>query len=90
MNNRRKFILAFDALSGLRDLGYLDGKNILFELRMAEGKLEVLPGLAQKLVRSKTDIIVAVQTPAPWHQGAAVDSAAHRQVDRMSRKAFIA
>ena len=45
-------------------LGYLDGKNIVFEYRYAEGKLERLPALADELVRLKVDIIIAPNTPA--------------------------
>jgi putative ABC transport system substrate-binding protein len=45
---------------GLRDLGYLEGKNIVLEYRYAEGKTERFPDLAAELVRSKVDIIVAV------------------------------
>ena len=43
---------------GLRDLGYVEGKNIVIELRYAEGKLDRLPALAGELVRLKVDIIV--------------------------------
>jgi putative ABC transport system substrate-binding protein len=43
---------------GLRDLGYVEGKNIVIEWRSAEGKLERLPALAAELVRLKVDIIV--------------------------------
>jgi ABC-type uncharacterized transport system substrate-binding protein len=43
---------------GLRDLGYLEGKNIVIEHRYAEGKLDRLPDLAADLVRSKVDIIL--------------------------------
>jgi putative ABC transport system substrate-binding protein len=49
---------------GLRELGYLEGRNIVFENRYADGKPEVLPGLAAELVRLKVDVIVAVGTPA--------------------------
>ena len=49
---------------GLRELGYLEGRNIVFEYRYAEGKTEVLPGLAAELVRLKVDVIVAVGTSA--------------------------
>jgi putative ABC transport system substrate-binding protein len=43
---------------GLRELEYVEGKNIVVEWRSAEGKLERLPALATELVRLKVDIIV--------------------------------
>jgi putative tryptophan/tyrosine transport system substrate-binding protein len=43
----------------LRELGYIEGKNIVFELRNAEEKPERLPALADELVRLKVDVIVA-------------------------------
>src|SRR5713226_5495601 len=43
---------------GLRELGYVEGKNIVIELRSAEGKADRLPSLAAELVRLKVDIIV--------------------------------
>ena len=46
-------------LQGLRDLGWIEGKNISIEYRYAEGKAERLPELAADLVRLKVDIIVA-------------------------------
>src|SRR5215510_13342302 len=49
---------------GLRDLGYLEGHNIVFEHRYAEGNTEALPGLAADLVHLKVDVIVAVGTSA--------------------------
>ena len=48
---------------GLRDLGYVEGQNIRFEFRSAEGHLERLPELANELVRLKVDIIVTWFTP---------------------------
>jgi putative ABC transport system substrate-binding protein len=48
---------------GLRDLGYVEGQNIRFEFRSAEGHLERLPELAAELVRLKMDIIVTWFTP---------------------------
>ena len=45
---------------GLRDLGYIEGENILIEYRYGEGKLDRLPDLAAELVRLKVDVIVAV------------------------------
>jgi putative tryptophan/tyrosine transport system substrate-binding protein len=43
---------------GLRDLGYVEGKNIVIEWRYAEGKLDRLPALAAELVHLKVDVIV--------------------------------
>ena len=48
---------------GLRELGYVEGQNIAFEFRSAEGKLDRLPELAAELVRLKVDVIVAVYVP---------------------------
>src|ERR1035437_7675430 len=50
--------------AGLRELGYVDGKNLVIEWRFAEGKNERLPGLASELVNLKVDVIVAAGTPA--------------------------
>jgi ABC-type uncharacterized transport system substrate-binding protein len=47
---------------GLRDLGYIEGKNIIIEYRYAEGKLDRLPELAAELVRLKIDVILAAGT----------------------------
>ncbi|MBI2015686.1 MAG: ABC transporter substrate-binding protein, partial [Candidatus Rokubacteria bacterium] len=44
---------------GLRDLGWVEGKNISIEYRYAEGRSDRLPGLAAELVRLKVDLIVA-------------------------------
>lgn len=43
----------------LRGLGYVEGQNIEYEARFAEGKVERLPDLATDLVRLKVDVIVA-------------------------------
>jgi ABC-type uncharacterized transport system substrate-binding protein len=43
---------------GLRDLGQVDGKTFVLELRFAEGRVERLPDLARELVRLKVDVIV--------------------------------
>jgi putative tryptophan/tyrosine transport system substrate-binding protein len=43
---------------GLRELGYIEGKNIVIEWRHAEGKLDRLPALAAELVHQKVDIII--------------------------------
>ena len=42
----------------MRELGYVEGKNILIEYRYAEGKLGRLPDLAAELVRLNVDVIV--------------------------------
>jgi len=49
---------------GLRDLGYVEGKNIVLEYRRSEGRSERLSDLAAELVRLKVDIIVTEGTPA--------------------------
>jgi putative ABC transport system substrate-binding protein len=54
----------------LRELGYVEGQNIVYEARFAEGKFERLPELAADLVRLKVDVIVA--------QGGASTEAARR------------
>ncbi len=43
---------------GLRDLGYIEGKNIVIESRYAEGKLDRQPALADELVRLNVDLII--------------------------------
>jgi ABC-type uncharacterized transport system substrate-binding protein len=49
---------------GLRELGYVEGKNIIIEYRNAEGKLDRLPALAAELVRLKVDVIVTGGPPS--------------------------
>jgi putative ABC transport system substrate-binding protein len=44
---------------GLRDLGYVDGKNAIFETRSADGVADRLPALAAELVKLNVDVIVA-------------------------------
>jgi putative tryptophan/tyrosine transport system substrate-binding protein len=54
-----------DALrKGLRDLGYVEGRNLVIEYRSADGRAERFPDLATELVRLKVDLIVARGTPA--------------------------
>src|SRR5262245_28739069 len=48
---------------GLRDLGYVEGKNLAIEYRWAENKYDRLPDLAAELVRMKVDLIVTHTTP---------------------------
>ncbi len=49
---------------GLRDLGYVEGRNVVIEYRDAEGKPERLPALAAELVALQVDVIVAPPTVA--------------------------
>jgi putative ABC transport system substrate-binding protein len=48
----------------LRELGYVEGQNLVIERRYAEGKLERLPGLTRELVQLRVDVIVAVSAAA--------------------------
>ena len=49
---------------GMRELGYVEGRNLKLEVRWAEGKLDRLEPLAQELVSLKVDAIVVGTTPA--------------------------
>ena len=49
---------------GLRDLGYIEGRNLLIEARWGEGQVDRLPGLAAELVNAKVDVIVTAAAPA--------------------------
>jgi len=49
--------------AGLRDLGYVEGKNIAIEFRFAEGQFDRLPELAAELVRLKVDVIMTHTVP---------------------------
>jgi putative tryptophan/tyrosine transport system substrate-binding protein len=48
---------------GLRQHGYVEGQNVVLELRFGEGKAEQFPVLAAELVRLKVDVIVALTNP---------------------------
>jgi len=50
--------------SGMRELGYAEGQNLVIEERWGEGRNERFPDLVAELVRLKADVIVAVSTPA--------------------------
>ena len=58
----RPYLEAFQ--EGLRDLGWVEGKSIVMEIRFAEGKTDQLPALAAELVRLKVDLIATQSTPA--------------------------
>ena len=51
-------------LQGMREVGYIEGKNLTIEWRHADGDYERLPALAAELVRLKVDVIVAAPSPA--------------------------
>jgi putative ABC transport system substrate-binding protein len=48
----------------MRDLGYVEGRNLIIEYRFAEGKLDRFPALAAELVALRVEVIVAPPTPA--------------------------
>ncbi len=50
--------------AGLRDRGYVEGKNIVIEFRSAEGNYDRLPELAAELARLKVDVLVAFGSKA--------------------------
>src|SRR5215831_13675050 len=51
-------------MQGMRELGYVEGTNLVVVARFADGKPENLPALAAELVRLKVDVIVATSTPS--------------------------
>jgi putative ABC transport system substrate-binding protein len=60
-----EMLMTFDALrQGLRELGYVEGTNILVEYRTADGKMERFPDLLSELILLNVDVIVAPNTPA--------------------------
>src|SRR5262245_53078093 len=48
---------------GLANAGYVEGRNVLFDIRSAQGRLDLLPKLAADLVATKVDVLVALYTP---------------------------
>ena len=79
----------------LRELGYVEGQNLVVERRYAEGKADRLPGLARELVRIPVDVIVAVTTAIdaakdatetiPIVMGFATDPVGRRFVSSLAR-----
>src|SRR5262245_48832829 len=64
-NSAANFSTNSNALrQGLRDLGYVEGQNLILEYRFAEGKIDRLPQLAGELIRLKVNVIVASSSPA--------------------------
>jgi putative ABC transport system substrate-binding protein len=65
VNPAREFARSETFRLALRELGYIEGQNIAFEYRYAEGNNDRLPELAAELVRLKVDIIVGPSGSAP-------------------------
>jgi putative ABC transport system substrate-binding protein len=55
--------LARAFVHGLRDLGYVQGRNLVLEHRSAEGKFERFPEIIRELISANVDVIVTVTTP---------------------------
>lgn len=51
-------------LQGMRDLGYVEGQNLVLDYRSAEGRAERFPNLATEMIRGNVDVIVTRGTPA--------------------------
>ena len=62
LDSSKSYLEAFKA--GLRELGYMEGTNLLLELRFADGLAERLPVLAAELAKLEVDVIVATDTPS--------------------------
>ena len=48
----------------MRELGYVEGKNLVVDGRFGEGHIERLPSLTSELIALRPDVIVAIATPA--------------------------
>ena len=64
MGNAEAASLRTELRDSLRKSGYIEGQNLQFEARSAEGNLDLLPRLAAELVAAKVDVIVAQFTPS--------------------------
>jgi putative ABC transport system substrate-binding protein len=74
----------YDGLfEGLRELGYVEGQNLIVERRYAEGHAERFQDFAAEMVRLKADIVIVVTTPAAL----AVKNACPHKPDRVSHGA---
>jgi putative ABC transport system substrate-binding protein len=61
LSANRHFLEAFR--QGLRELGYVEGRNIAVEDRWADGRVEQFPALLDELIRLRVDVIVQASTP---------------------------
>src|SRR5271167_1982455 len=65
----------FDAfVEGMRDLGYVEGRNIAYVRKVVQGRPESIPSLAAELVDLKVDVIVTVSPPPTRAAGRATSS----------------
>lgn len=62
-----------DFLSGLRELGYVEGRNLDIERRYADGRFDALPALARELVARRVDVIMCMSTIAAKAASQATD-----------------
>ena len=62
LNSSKIYLGAFQ--DGLRELGYVEGTNLVLEMRFADGMAERLPAFAAELAKLKVDVIVATDTPS--------------------------
>ena len=69
---------------GLREAGFIDGQNVVLELRFAEGQFDRLPGLAAELVGRQVAVLIATS-----HAGRLPPSRRHRPFRSCSRPARI-
>src|SRR5712664_2420647 len=74
-----------DISPGLRELGWIEGQNIVVEYRWAANREDQLPALAGELVRLKVDVIVTSSTPAAQAAKRATTTIPCRDVRRRSR-----
>jgi putative ABC transport system substrate-binding protein len=66
--------IAMSFRNALRELGYVEGRNLVFEERFADGDLRRLPALARELVAARAEVIVAVSSQAAYAARAAAPS----------------